>query len=62
MRILPRAYRYFGASGDVVSKDKFYQLFKRVDVDDAYFTVERFKPGTSGETDLVEFLRKAIFG
>ena len=62
MRILPRAYRYYGAPGDVVSKDKFYQLFRRVEVDDAYFTVERFKPGTSGETDLVEFLRKEIFG
>jgi DGQHR domain-containing protein len=62
MRILSPAYRYLGVPGDMISKDKFYQLFKRVDVDDAYFTVERFKPGTSGETDLVGFLRKAIFG
>lgn len=62
IRILPRSYLYFGAPGDLISKDKFFQLFRRVDVDDGFFTVERFKPGSSGETDLVHFLREKMFG
>jgi hypothetical protein len=61
MRILPRAYLYFASPGDVVSKDKFAELFRRVEVDDDYFSVERFKPGSSGEKDLAEFLNNAIF-
>jgi hypothetical protein len=61
MRILPRAYLYFARPGDVVSKEKFEELFRRVDVPDDYFSVERFKPGSSGEKDLADFLNKAIF-
>jgi DGQHR domain-containing protein len=61
MRILPRAYLYFARPGDVVSKEKFEELFRRVDVGNDYFSVERFKPGSSGEKDLADFLNKAIF-
>jgi hypothetical protein len=61
MRILPRAYLYFAKPGDVVSKEKFEELFRRVDVGDDYFSVERFKPGSSGEKDLTDFLNTAIF-
>lgn len=61
MRILPRAYLYFARPGDVVSVEKFAELFRRVDVGDDYFSVERFKPGSSGEKDLADFLNKAIF-
>jgi DGQHR domain-containing protein len=61
MRILPRAYLYFARPADVVSKEKFEELFRRVDVSDDYFSVERFKPGSSGEKDLTNFLNKEIF-
>ena len=61
MRLLPRAYLYFGVPGDLISKQKFYELFRRVEVADSYFTVERFKPGTSGETDLFRFLNDSMF-
>ena len=61
MRVLPRAYLYFANPGDIVSQAKFLELFRRVDVDDSYFTPERFKPGSSGEGDLVQFLNSNIF-
>lgn len=61
MRVFPRAYLYFGSPGDLVSKDKFYELFRRVNVESEYFTPERFKPGSSGEGDLVELLNSSMF-
>lgn len=62
MRLLPRAYLSLGIPGDLVTTDKFLMLFRRVEVGDEYFTVENFKPGTSGETDLYRFLSSKIFG
>jgi hypothetical protein len=62
MRILPRAYLYFARPGDIVSKEKFEELFRRVEVKDEYFSVERFKPGSSGEKDLADFFNRAMFG
>lgn len=61
MRLLPRACLYFGVPGDLISKEKFSELFRRVDAPPDYFTVERFKPGSSGETDLARFLREKMF-
>lgn len=62
MRILGRAYLEVGRPGQVVSADKFGELFKRVDVDSDYFTVERFRPGTAGEASLRRFFGEEIFG
>jgi hypothetical protein len=45
----------------MVSKEKFFQLFNRVDALDTYFRVDQFKPGTSGEKDLADFLRAKMF-
>jgi hypothetical protein len=61
MRVLPRAYLYFGSPGDMISTEKFFELFRRVGVDDSYFTPERFKPGGSGEGDLFQFFNSKIF-
>jgi DGQHR domain-containing protein len=61
MRLLPRSYLRFAKPGDMVSKDKFSQLFARVEVEDFYFNVDNFKPGTSGEKDLADFLGKSMF-
>lgn len=61
MRLLPRSFLHVQSPGNVASVAKFEELFRRVKVDDDYFTVERFKPGTSGETELFGFFRKAIF-
>jgi hypothetical protein len=61
MRLLPRSYLRFARPGEMVSKKKFFQLFNRVDALDTYFRVDQFKPGTSGEKDLADFLRAKMF-
>jgi DGQHR domain-containing protein len=61
MRLLPRSYLRFAKPGEMVSKEKFSQLFGRVHVEDPYFNVENFKPGTSGEKDLADFLSSKMF-
>lgn len=62
MRIFGEAYIYLARPGQLVDARKFLELFKRVKQKSDYFTVERFKPGTSGEAGLREFLRYEIFG
>ncbi|MGO8866157.1 MAG: hypothetical protein ACLQME_06605, partial [Alphaproteobacteria bacterium] len=62
MRIFGKIYMNLGGPGDLVNAARFLELFRRVNVDWDYFTVERFKPGTSGEADLRHFLEQAIFG
>jgi len=61
MRLLPRSYLRFSKQSEMVSKDKFFMLFDRVSADDSYSTVDEFKPGTSGEKDLADFLSKYMF-
>jgi DGQHR domain-containing protein len=60
MRFLRPAYLYKGFPGEVVSKSRFLEVFERVDLSDKDFTVEKFKPGTSGESDLARILLSAI--
>jgi hypothetical protein len=48
--------------GHFVESRRFLELFKRVDAKWNYFTVERFKPGSSGEAKLRAFLSEQIFG
>jgi len=61
MRIFGRAYNYLAAPGDFVKVDAFFELFRRVRVEPNHFSVDRFKPGSSGESDLRMFLIKSIF-
>lgn len=56
MRFLRPAYLYFTSTGEVVTKDQFLTLFNKVDVQDDYFTVDNFRPGTSGETAIFNML------
>ena len=62
MRVFGEAYNYLAMPGQFVSAKRFLELFKRVDADSNYFTIERFKPGSSGEARLRDFLRFHIFG
>lgn len=62
MRILGRAYNHWALPGQSVDTKKFLELFERVKVDNKYFSVERFKPGTSGEAQLRRFFEEKIFG
>ncbi|MCA1510455.1 hypothetical protein [Bradyrhizobium sp. NBAIM01] len=61
MRVFGEAYNYVARPGQFVEVKKFLELFKRVDVGSDYFTIERFRPGTSGEAKLRAFLRLKIF-
>lgn len=56
MRVFGKAYLFNGAPGDVVQSSKFYELLSRSTLRDGDFTVERFQPGTGGESSLVHSL------
>ena len=56
MRFLRPAYRLLGARAEVPSQDAWLDLFNKVSLVDADFTVENFEPGTSGETKLFKRL------
>jgi DGQHR domain-containing protein len=62
MSVFGRAYTYLGAPGDLVDSKKFHELFKRSKLKDEDFTIERFKPGTSGEAKLRNELLEDLFG
>lgn len=52
MRFLKPAYLSLCWKGEVVSKSDFLEIFKKVDIEDDAFTIDQFKPGTSGESNL----------
>lgn len=56
MKVFPKAYNYFASPGQFVSSSQYMKLFSKVDVDDNYFNIDIFKPGTSGESALRRFL------
>lgn len=61
MRVFGESYNYLARPGQFVDATKFAELFRRVNADSSYFTVERFKPGSSGEARLREYLRLQMF-
>lgn len=52
MRFLKPVYLKLKWKNEIVSKADFLDVFKKIDIDEADFTVEHFKPGTSGESNL----------
>jgi DGQHR domain-containing protein len=52
MRFFRAAYLNFATPGEMVQKEKFFELFKRVSLSDGDFDRTRFLPGTSGATAL----------
>lgn len=60
MRFFRHAYNHVAAPGDVPSVEQFLQLFTRVELSDSDFTVDRYPPGTSGETKLFHDLMVAL--
>jgi DGQHR domain-containing protein len=61
MRVFGPAYNYLALPGQHVESKKFLALFKRVNVESDYFTIDRFKPGTSGESSLRKYLMFEMF-
>jgi DGQHR domain-containing protein len=62
MRVFGEAYNYLANPGQFVEARRFLELFNRVNAESNHFTIERFKPGSSGEAKLRDFLRFEIFG
>jgi DGQHR domain-containing protein len=60
MRLLRPVYLKLATPGEVVEADRFYEVLEGIDLRDEEFTVERFKPGTSGESLLFQTLRKQV--
>jgi DGQHR domain-containing protein len=56
MRFLKPAYLYLTGPGEVVSKAGFMSILQRVSLQDSDFNIEKFIPGSSGETDLYRTL------
>lgn len=62
MGMFGRVYTHLAKPGDMVDAKRFLELFKRSTLKDSDFTVENFKPGTSGEAQLRNKLIEEIFG
>lgn len=52
MRFLKPLYLNLRWKGDVPSKEDFLSVLKKINISDEDFTVDRFSPGTSGESNL----------
>jgi DGQHR domain-containing protein len=62
MSIFGRVYTSLApAPGDFVSEMQFLPLFQKVNAQSTDFSVERFRPGTSGEASLRQFLLDELF-
>lgn len=60
MNVLPHAYLRVSKPGEKASTEAFLALFEAVQFNDDEFTVERFKPGTSGESELTNALMSGM--
>lgn len=58
MRFLRPAYLEFTSPGGVPSKEQFLDLLNKIKLTDEDFHINRFKPGTSGESELYRTLLK----
>lgn len=52
MRVLRPAYLRLSASTEIPTTEQFLELFQRFNVTDDHFTIDTYKPGTSGEAAL----------
>jgi len=59
MRFLRVAYLHLVGPGEVPTSAKFATVFNRVQMADADFNTDNFKPGTSGEVALYNALKAA---
>ncbi|MGV8617602.1 DGQHR domain-containing protein, partial [Pseudomonas aeruginosa] len=62
MRFLRDIYLEKDCIGAVISKEQFSEVFSRITLEDDDFTVENYKPGTSGESALYRDLKSQFLG
>ena len=58
VRFLRDVYVSFGDFGNVPSKKRFATVFSRIKIGDSHFNIDNYKPGTSGESQLLKDLRE----
>lgn len=58
MRFLRPAYLNFTAPGGIPTKEQFVSLLRKIQLRDEDFNIDKFKPGTSGESELYNTLIK----
>lgn len=56
MRFLRPSYLRVTKPGSIAAKEGFREIFQGVKLDDSEFTSSRFKPGSSGEKEMLELL------
>ena len=56
MRFLRPAYLHLTSPGGVPEESEFYEILKKIDMEDGDFNIDNFKPGTSGESELFRTL------
>jgi len=56
IRFLSQVYTSKFSSGNIPSKDQFLEFFKKIPINDNDFNVDKFPPGTSGESALFKAL------
>ena len=61
MSIFGRLNNHVAAPGEYVTKETFKKQFDKVNAEDNYFSTDNFKPGSSGEAELRQFLISQIF-
>lgn len=60
MRLFRDVYLYLGSPGDIVSSNKFLEMFRRSTLADKQISRENFPPGSSGEGAFLKALRQEI--
>ena len=57
MRFLGDAYNSFNRPDQVIPQPDFAEIFRRIKLRESDFTIDTYKPGTSGEVQLAKDLR-----
>jgi DGQHR domain-containing protein len=57
MRFLRPCYLHITLPGNVPTKEEYYKVFEKIDFNDEHFTIDEYRPGTSGESRLYHDLK-----
>jgi len=60
MRLLPKVYWKVGGPGGIPNIEDFLDVLKEVELRDEDLATEKYRPGTSGESQLYEKLLKYV--
>ena len=61
LRLLPDIMNKLPENIEIPTSDNFFEFFKKSTINETDFTSDNFKPGSSGESDLLRALKSDIF-